>query len=292
MESFVFPDKLFKNNNGSEPCPDLIFYDYFTQNESVKNKVIFKKNIFNFLIQGRKTIHKLDKAYPISNSQCIIISSGNCLTTEQFSENGRFNSLTLYFDAKFLQDFLMKHTRLINSLKDEIEEQSEGVFVFVKDSFVENYIESVKELVSNYDRVPYEFAHLKTDEILIYLLHKYGAPFLSFLYTCLDDIKETDFRTKMESEALNKYTLEEIAFLCNMSLSTFKRHFRNIFGTSPQKWFQKKRLQYAYDSLEKNTKTSSELFIELGYSCLSNFSNAFSKTYGVSPTKIYEKKSF
>ncbi|MGL5224587.1 MAG: hypothetical protein ACRC8Q_04515, partial [Aeromonas sp.] len=39
--------------------------------------------------------------------------------------------------------------------------------------------------------------------------------------------------------------LQELAFLCNMSLSTFKRTFISIFNQPPRKWLNHKKMTYA-----------------------------------------------
>jgi len=80
--------------------------------------------------------------------------------------------------------------------------------------------------------------------------------------------------------------LEEIAFLCNMSLSTFKRNFTAEYKVSPGKWLQDKKLQRAKDLLESGHLKSSDIYLEVGYNNLSNFSIAFKNKFGVSPTEI------
>ena len=80
--------------------------------------------------------------------------------------------------------------------------------------------------------------------------------------------------------------LEEIAFLCNMSLSTFKRHFINEYKTSPGKWLKDKRLEKAKETLEQKKLKPSDIYLNFGYNNLSNFSIAFKNKFGFSPNKI------
>lgn len=291
MELLVFPDMLFCHKEKNKLLQDLFFYNYITVSESVKNKVVFKKNIFNFILSGNKTIHTLGKSYHINHTQSIIIRKGNCLTSEKYPENSCFNSLTLYFDSKAIQDFLVKYSKLISQFEIKHNIGDKDVYVFDKDAFIDSYIDSIKLLTLKYGDVPSEITQIKLEEILLYLLHKEGVPFLFFLREMTSDSKSVDFRIKMEKESLSNLALEEMAFLCNMSLSTFKRTFANTFGVSPQKWFQTQRLQYAYESLKKNTKTPSDLYLELGYSSLSSFSVAFTNIFGMPPSRIHQLKN-
>lgn len=286
MESLVFPEIIFKHEKQAISFQDLFFYKYTAPSESVKNKIIFKINMFNFILSGYKTVYTLDKSYQIDSSQSVIIKNGNCLTTEKFSKINSFNSLTFYFDSKYIQDFIVKFSKLTVSLNINTSVYNSDVYIFEKDAFIENYLNSVELLIAKYKVIPHELTQLKLEEILLYLLQKQGTSFYSFISNLIVSTKEIDFRIKMGKVILNKLTLEEMAFLCNMSLSTFKRNFLSTFGYSPQKWFQKQRLQLAYDDLKNNTRLPSDIYLDLGYSSLSSFSVAFTNEFGISPNKV------
>jgi transcriptional regulator GlxA family with amidase domain len=65
----------------------------------------------------------------------------------------------------------------------------------------------------------------------------------------------------VESNVHSNLKLEEIAFLCNMSLSTFKRHFIVEYNEAPGKWLQDKRLQRAKEIL-KEGQLKLQIFIK------------------------------
>ena len=97
-------------------------------------------------------------------------------------------------------------------------------------------------------------------------------------------IKESSpFKKIVESKIHSNLKLEEIAFLCNMSLSTFKRYFINEYKVSPGKWLKDKRLQRAKEILEEGNLKPSDIYLDLGYNNLSNFSTAFKNNFGFSP---------
>ncbi|MEM9024275.1 MAG: AraC family transcriptional regulator, partial [Bacteroidota bacterium] len=80
-------------------------------------------------------------------------------------------------------------------------------------------------------------------------------------------------------------TLEELAFLCNMSISTFKRHFQQIYEVAPSRWFREKRLQRAEYLLRVQHQKPSEVYREVGFENLSSFTQAFKKHFGTTPKK-------
>ncbi|MEL6484724.1 MAG: AraC family transcriptional regulator, partial [Bacteroidota bacterium] len=91
------------------------------------------------------------------------------------------------------------------------------------------------------------------------------------------------FIRTIESNALNKLTLKELAFLCNMSISTFKREFEKHYAESPIKWFQNKRLEHANYLLNQERKSPSAIYFEVGYENLSSFIQAYKAKYGITP---------
>jgi AraC family transcriptional regulator, exoenzyme S synthesis regulatory protein ExsA len=286
METLFLPDFLLNQLKKCETANDLLFFNYKASSESEKNKVIFKKNVFNFPISGKKIIHTFGKSHSIDNSQAILIKNGNCLTTEKYAENGLFNSLIIFFDSKCIEGFLIKFSKFISKFNQNSKYLDREVYIFERDELINNFINSIFQLIEINKTIPPELAQIKFEEILLYLIQKNSSSFMAFLNNILDNPQEIDFRTKIETEPLNKLTLDEMAFLCNMSLSAFKRHFVKSYGEPPQKWFDKKRLQFAYDLLKSNKKKASDLYLELGYSSLSSFSVAFSRMYGIPPTKV------
>ena len=95
----------------------------------------------------------------------------------------------------------------------------------------------------------------------------------------------SSLKSIVENNILSNLRLEEIAFLCNMSLSTFKRNFIKEYNQSPGKWFQNIRLQRAKEILEEGKATPSEIYADFGYNNLSNFSIAFKNRFGHSPSE-------
>jgi AraC-like DNA-binding protein len=117
---------------------------------------------------------------------------------------------------------------------------------------------------------------------MIYLTDRYGTDFLHALIENSDDYTQK-FTQTIESNKLNRLTLKELAFLCNMSVSGFKRQFKKYYNESPIKWFQNKRLEHAYYLVHQKQKTSSEIYLEIGYENLSSFIKAYKTKFGTTP---------
>jgi AraC-like DNA-binding protein len=123
---------------------------------------------------------------------------------------------------------------------------------------------------------------------MLYLTEIYGTELLYSLTANSKDTTQKFIRT-VESNQLSKLTLKELAFLCSMSVSTFKREFKKHFSESPIKWFQKKRLEHAHYLLNQEQKSSSEIYFEVGYENLSSFIQAYKSKYGITPKQHHKE---
>ena len=67
-----------------------------------------------------------------------------------------------------------------------------------------------------------------------------------------------------------------------------KENLKKHYAESPIKWFQNKRLEYAYYLLNQEQKKSSEIYFEVGYENLSSFIQAYKAKYNVTPKQHHK----
>lgn len=93
-------------------------------------------------------------------------------------------------------------------------------------------------------------------------------------------------RTEMDSNPLKKISLEELSQSTAMSLSKFKRLFKQVFGLTPYNYHLKNKLTIAMEMIQNKKYSISEVGIIIGYSNLSQFAKAFKNEFGVLPSEI------
>ncbi|CAA0197555.1 helix-turn-helix domain-containing protein [Tenacibaculum maritimum] len=260
--------------------PDLFAYDFKMTQDSIKTKVNLNMHMFSFLQTGKKQVHFAGTSVLVNNQQSLLIKKGNCLWSELLGDNAIYFCKLLFFSEKKLREFLNKHNIL-----EEKNQKEASFFVIENDAYITSYLNSLSSIVSNTSVFIENLLAIKFEELMLYLINKYDETFKSYLYSLIS--KQTSaFQKTIEKNIYAALTLEEIAFLCNMSLSTFKRHFIKEYNVSPGKWLREKRLLKAKELLEKDGLKSSEIYIQFGYNNLSNFSNAFKNRFGINPTDI------
>lgn len=249
------------------------------EEEAIKTKVNLNMHMFSFLQKGTKQVHFAEGSFLVDNSQSILIAKGNCLWSELLDTEETYYCKLLFFSEKRLKTFLEKHNNKNNTVA------TNSCFVIENDTYIDSYLNSLNTIKEAPKAFIDNLLSVKFDELLLYLINKYGQQFENYLFSLIE--KElSPFKKVVESNVLSSLALEEIAFLCNMSLSTFKRSFVKEYQTSPGKWFRDKRLLKAKELLEDAHIKPSDIYLDLGYNNLSNFSAAFKKKFNVNPSEI------
>jgi AraC-like DNA-binding protein len=186
----------------------------------------------------------------------------------------------LFFSDRKLDAFLTK----AGILKPETSTLAPS-FTIENDAYIHAYLDSLSTIVNGSSALTEKLLAIKFEELLVYLVGKYGRSFEIYLHSLVAQ-EASGFRSVIENCINSNLSLEDVAFLCHMSLSTFKRKFLREYQISPGKWFRERRLQSAYDTLKEGKLTSSDIYLKFGYNNLSNFSAAFKKKFGKYPTEI------
>jgi len=259
--------------------PDLFVYDFKMTSDVVKSKVNLGMNMFSFLQVGKKQVHFAGTSVAVNKDQSLLLKKGNWLWTELLDTDVIYYCKLFFFSEKILKEILEKHTKNRQIVKDEV-----PYFIIRNDTYITSYINSLS-MISEAPTVFMEkLLFVKFEELMLYLINKYGNAFEIYLQSLI--VEETSpFKKIVESKIHSNLKLEEIAFLCNMSLSTFKRHFINEYKVSPGKWLKEKRLQKAKERLEQEGIKPSDIYSDFGYNNLSNFSIAFKNKFGFSPSE-------
>ena len=284
MKVFNLPQDLLPDGHRAD---EIIIRRYISADNTVKNKIILHKNMINLLIEGEKTIAHTDHVTSVHEDEILLLSCGNCLTTEVLSGQGKFHSIIIYFSNKLMADFYVKYVTLIN--RNSKGTAARPSLVFKKDLFIRNYITSLDLLLQTREELSAELKLLKLEELMIYLFETNGDAVASFRINAASDMKDLALRQVVEANIASQMTVEEMAFLCNASLSTFQRRFHAVYGQSPQKWLLEQKLQLAARLLQQPGEKPSDVYMKVGYENHSSFSKSFKQQFGISPKEFQEQ---
>ncbi|MBL3548847.1 helix-turn-helix domain-containing protein [Chryseobacterium sp. KMC2] len=277
MKIITLPDELNVDQSQS-----VHIFDYQSSKEIAKQQIVLNQNTFSFLTEGTKDVIFDNSALSIDNSKFLIMKSGHCLMTERLSNIRNYRSVLLFFSNETLLKFIRKTE--LNQIKPT---EYKSVYSFGYDEFTQRFVSSLLDISKLSRDTQKKMLVAKLEEIILYLTEIHGTEFLYSLIENSNDTTQKFIRT-VETNQLSKLTLKELAFLCNMSISTFKREFEKHYAESPIKWFQNKRLEHAHYLLKQEKKTSTEIYFEMGYESLSSFIQAYKSKYGITPKQHHK----
>lgn len=277
MEDIItIPDYFLHKDDSS-----IQLFDYTSSENLEKQYINLSKHTFSFLIEGQKQVFGSNNSISANDTDFLLMESGRCLMTEKLSStNKNYRSVLLFFTNEDIYKFLRKF-----DLKIDKSQSKKSVFSFQYDDFIKNFVKSIIEISKLSKITKKNLLLIKLEEILIYLIEKNSS---DFLYSILEQNNQQDQKliSVVEANKLNKLSVKELAFLCNMSVSSFKRAFVKQYEQPPIKWFQDQRLEYATVLLKRERKRPSDIYLDIGYENLSSFIQAFKSKYGLTPKQF------
>lgn len=259
----------------------LMLYRYQSSPErTLRSQINITQPLFSFLLEGEKIVHFREEPVRCTPESALLFPSGHCLMTEMALQQGHYTSLLFFFSESSVAGLKEKHPGLF--ARKPVGARKAG-FMLDQDDFIRPFVASLLQLGEDRRALEDSVLPLKFEELMLYLAHTYPATFPDFVAGLDGEGADGLLRRVVEHNIHSNLTLEELAFLCHMSQSTFKRKFEQIFGAAPIRWFHERRMQRAALLLGRQGRKASEIYEELGYRNLSSFVQAFKKEFGVTP---------
>ncbi len=134
-----------------------------------------------------------------------------------------------------------------------------------------------------------EFLKIKIRE-LVHLLAALDDSKVNAFLRELFQSKHYKFQEVIDANLYENLRMEELAFLCGLSLSSFQRKFKSIFDISPKQYILTKRLEKAKSLLERTEMSVAEIAYSCGFEDASHFSKSFAASFKISPRGMRESR--
>jgi AraC-like DNA-binding protein len=106
-----------------------------------------------------------------------------------------------------------------------------------------------------------ELGVLKLKELVMILLKSENHVNVRKLLSEIFAPVNVKFQQTVENNIFNHLSIEQLAFVCNVSVSSFKREFMKVFDETPARYIRQRRLEQAPSLLLRN--------LEIRYASLS-----------------------
>ncbi len=153
------------------------------------------------------------------------------------------------------------------------------------DRLLANFKESINILLDNPELADERMIETKLKEFVLLMTKSQDAPsqldFLSALFKPID----IEFKSTIRHNIYANLSLDELARLCHLSTSSFKRKFSEVFKASPKKYISGKKIEKAAALLISNSSRISDIAYDVGFDSLATFNRNFTAAYGKSPSE-------
>ncbi len=249
------------------------------------------REVVGYIIRGSKQIEC--NRY-INAGSIYYISANNvrvCNIVDEYSDT--YEELSISFNIKELREFITEYVNIKGICKGR-----DDVVTLSSDNYM---CEGANDVIARTaERIKYYIDYKTDKEIIRKNINRFIA--LDLLLTILENssscISEkvinildrgNDTLRKVVSDNITSgITINKMARLSNMSISNFKRAFREIYGTTPHKWIIEKRLAMSATLMTGTNLTLSEIASECGFSNSSHLIKRFKKRYNMTP-KEYKR---
>lgn len=260
---------------GSSHGRQAFAHAYSNLGKAVRTKVALTHHMISLLQEGAKDVRVAEQHERLDASRLFLLAACTSIMSEHSIDGRPMRSVLLFFSPDWLTGFCLRHGCAPQG-------PPRPLAALPHDAFTRHFARSIELLGPAKLNADEALLHAKLEEILLYLRARHPQAFAAFLAAATHDAEHLSLRYVVAQHEASGLSIAELAFLCNMSASTFKRRFTEAFGMAPGQYFHERRMLRAKMLLDAR-KRPSDIYHELGYGTLAAFSAEFKKRFGVSP---------
>ncbi len=261
-------------------CKVLLCTQFDCPQQTALQALFSEHNFIVYVLSGRRILHQPGHTYVMTEGKCFFSKKGGWLSQGEFGANWRV--MIFFMPDSYLQQFLKKYSTSFSpgvAQKGKMPQiidldTNETTTLFFK-SMVVYFMQSPS--------MPEVLLELKFRELLFNLLINPGNEDFLFQLHRIADHHKASLSEIMETNYTYNLSLAEFAKLAHLSLASFKREFKKVFGTTPGKWLMEKRLDYAGRILSTSSKSISDVAFESGFQNTTHFTRVFKEKFYISP---------
>lgn len=261
---------------------DLLFAEYKCPIKEHKLPIWSDANYLAFVLSGRKIWSAESVSFELKKGDAIFVAKG-AHHIEQILDK-EFCLLIFFFPDEYIEEILEQADFV---KRKSLEKKPKLIPVHVNEP-LQIYFQSMASFFSQKQSPSKQLLDVKFRELLLQLINFQDNASLFQFFDTFTSSPKRKFRQLIENNMQFNLGIEEYAKMAGMSLSTFKRFFKNVFGSSPGQYIINARLAFAALLLKKGDKTIQEIAYESGFESQAHFARMFTKKYRTPPSKFKE----
>ncbi len=265
------------NKKDGMNCADIVLA--CIEEKYFQREILIEQHAIVKIMSGEMRIVQADKTYTFGAGDIILFPRNTLTTVIKYPKDGRmYQSVLMYIGPERLQRYYSK-----NPFAGRADRELH-IRIFNNHPLFDSFFASLMPYLEMADELPESITAVKIEEAITIL--RTIRPELDALFNNFEDPGKLNMVDFMERNYMFNLTLDKFCYLTGRSLTTFKKDFKTLFHTTPQKWLTMKRLQLAHQEIKVKNRKPVEVYFEVGFENLSHFSFAFKKQFGYPPTAI------
>lgn len=254
------------------------------------NDVFFEDEIHHRLLEIN---HCADGrySYAVGDDKIVYFGKGDlCISIYDLTKTlsdfplGYYKGLEIFIDVDIANDYVMEYIPDFDLIEFYEKLYNSRGYVLIRSNDEIDHV--IGELYSVDERIKESYYKLKCLELLLFFsitnFTQVESMSLSKKQTEIVENVKNDLISDLES----KITLDELADRYNISKTSLKNCFKEVYGKPIIKWRKEYKLDYACRLIESGDYSITEISGMVGYSSPSKFSHAFKEYVGCSPSEF------
>lgn len=261
---------------------DFLFVEYKCPLDIEEYQLWIENHLITYVISGKKDWITSKKIHKLIAGDTLFVRKG-VYTTRQYLESD-YCVMLFFINDKFIKRFITENPSFKRELKHK--KAHNQIFDITTNEVFKTLIESIFHYLKQGEEIPKELVEIKFKELLFNIVLNSNNKELLLFFNSITQNTKTNIENIMIANFQYDLKIADFAKLCGKSLSSFKRDFKEYFGTTPNRWLINKRLEHSKMLLQGTNLTVSEIGYDCGFKNNSHFIQAFKKKENVTPNKF------
>lgn len=250
----------------------------------LKYEAIFQnKGCFIYFKNGNTKLLSTEHNTEIRGKEAVLLKCGsNFLEILKKNSNEELETIVIHLFPELLKE-IYKNEIPIAIVERSNNKQSLKIS---SNDLITKFIDSLEFYFDNPNLVNNDLLELKVKELLLLLIQTNYIDSVQELITDLYSTKTIKLNEVVALHIFSNLSVNELAKLCNMSLSSFKRAFSTFFNDSPKNYINDKKIHKAKELLLASKMNISDIAYETGFNDPLYFTRLFKKRIGISPSEF------
>ena len=217
----------------------------------------------------------------VQGEEAVLLNCGShFLEILKEKENEEIHTIVIHMYPEILKNLYIEE---LPSIIERHTSNKRSEVIASKD-VISKFVESLEFYFQNPSLVNDDLLELKIKELILLLIQSKNVNSILDLISDLYSPKTVQLKEVVQLHLFSNLKVNQLAKLCNLGLSTFKREFKKEYNDTPTNYIIGKKIEKAKKLLKTTNMLISEVGYEVGFSDQLYFTRIFKKRTGSNPS--------